>query len=197
MHKIEKLIVILLLPFLLLHILVRFMGMAKDLCKQDQSFNLEMRSNPFKNSILQFAYYIVFLPEYRSVFYYRTGWIGRIMKLYLHGQKCLYISTPKVGGGICVNHGHSTQINAKSIGENCIVFQNVTIGKNGKGPGPVIGNNCYFGTGCVVLGNIRIGNNVLVGANAIVVKDIPDNCTVVTKGTWIVKKDGEKVNIPL
>lgn len=48
-----------------------------------------------------------------------------------------------------------------------------------------------------MLGEIRIGNNVKVGANAIVVKDVPDNCTVVTKGTVIVKKDGEKVNIPL
>ena len=49
----------------------------------------------------------------------------------------------------------------------------------------------------MVLGDIHIGSNVKVGANAIVVKDVPDNCTVVTKGTVIIKKDGEKVNIPL
>lgn len=101
------------------------------------------------------------------------------------------------GGGICVNHGHSTEINANSIGQNCVIFQNVTIGTNGSNDGPVIGDNCYFGTGCVVLGNIHIGNNVKIGSNAIVVKDVPDNCTVVTKGTMIVKKAGEKVNIPL
>lgn len=119
------------------------------------------------------------------------------MNIYLPGQKLLYIRTLQLGGGVCINHGHSTEINAKSIGKNCHIFQNVTIGTNGSSIGPVIGDNCSFGAGCVVLGEIRIGNNVKVGANAIVVKDIPDNCTVVTRRTVIVKKDGEKVNIPL
>lgn len=100
-------------------------------------------------------------------------------------------------GGICVSHGHSTEINAKRIGRSCHFFQNVTIGTNGSATGPIIGDKCLFGAGCVVLGEIKIGNNVKVGANAIVVKDVPDNCTVVTKGTVIVMKDGEKVNISL
>lgn len=167
------------------------------MCEQDQTFTRPRRANPFENKLLQFAYYIVYLPEYRSVFYRRSKYLGRLINLYLPGQKCLYIGTKQIGGGICVNHGHSTEINAKSIGNNCHIFQNVTIGTNGSAIGPVIGDNCFFGAGCVVLGEIRIGNNVKVGANAIVVKDVPDNCTVVTKGTTIVKKDGEIVNIPL
>ena len=119
------------------------------------------------------------------------------MNLYLPGQKCLYIRTAQIGGGICVNHGHSTEINARSIGRNCHIFQNVTIGTNGNKIGPTIGDNCFFGTGCVVIGDITIGNNVKIGANAVVVKDVPDNCTVVCKGMTIVKKDGEKVEIQL
>lgn len=101
------------------------------------------------------------------------------------------------GGGICINHGHSTEVNAKSIGENCHIFQNVTIGTNGSAIGPVIGNNCFFGAGCVVIGEIHIGNNVRIGANAVVTKNVPDNCTVVCRGMTIVKKDGKKVEIPL
>lgn len=96
-----------------------------------------------------------------------------------------------------INHGHSTEINAQKIGNNCIFFQNVTIGTNGSPVGPTIGDNCFFGAGCVVVGEITIGNNVRVGANAIVTKDIPDNCTVVTRGTTIVKQNGLKVNIQL
>ena len=93
-----------------------------------------------------------------------------------------------------MNHGHSTELNARKIGRNCIFFQNVTIGTNGSNIGPSIGDNCFFGAGCVV-GNITIGNNVKVGANAIVTKSIPDNCTVITTGTTIVKQNGQKVNI--
>ena len=148
---------------------------------------------------MQFVWFCLTLPEYRSVFYRRVGLLGRIMSIYCWPQKCLYIRTlgSCIGGGLVINHGHSTEINAKKIGKNCRVFQNVTIGTNGSSIGPTIGDNCFFGTGCVVLGEISIGNNVKIGANAIVVKDIPDNCTVVTRGTYIVKKNNEKCLIEI
>jgi len=193
----KKLVVYLSLPFLWLHLLVRFYGKNRDLCEQDQAFTRPRRSTPFTNPVLQFAYYIVWLPEYRSVFYKRAGFWGKFMGIYLPRQKTLYIGSMPMGGGICINHGHSTEVNAKSIGCNCHIFQNVTIGTNGSAVGPTIGDNCFFGAGCVVIGDIRIGNNVKIGANAVVVKDVPDNCTVVCKGMTIVRKDGEKVNIPL
>ena len=193
----QKIIVFFSLPFLWLHLLVRFFGKNKILYNEDQIFTRKHRDNPFKNTILQFAYYIVWLPEYRSVFYRRAKLLGKVMNIYLPGQKCLYIRTLQIGGGICINHGHSTEVNAKIIGKNCHIFQNVTIGTNGSSKAPIIGDNCFFGAGCVVVGDIRVGNNVKIGANAVVVKDVPDNCTVVSKGTMIVKKDGERVNIPL
>ena len=112
----QKLIVYLSLPFLCLHLLVRFFGRKRNLFEQDQIFTRLHRRNPFENPLFQFAYFIVWLPEYRSSFYIRTGLVGRLMNLYLPGQKCLYIRTAQIGGGICVNHGHSTEINARSIG---------------------------------------------------------------------------------
>lgn len=95
----SKLITIILLPYIWLHLIIRFFGKSKNLCEQDQSFNLRHRGNPFSNKVMQFAYYLVWLPEYRSVFYRRAGVLGKVMNIYLPGQKCLYIRTSKMGGG--------------------------------------------------------------------------------------------------
>ena len=68
------------------------------------------------------------------------------------------------------------------IGVGCIIRQNVTIGGKNRGDGfkcHTIGDNCMIGAGAVILGGIKIGNNVQVGANSVVVKDVPDNVTVV------------------
>ena len=61
------------------------------------------------------------------------------------------------------------------IGSNLTISQNVTIGnKNGKSA--LIGDNCDIGVGAVILGEIKIGNNVIIGANSVVIKNIKDNC---------------------
>ena len=71
-------------------------------------------------------------------------------------------------------------INEKAeIGENCDIYQNVTIG-NRKGSGaPKIGKNVLIGAGAIIIGDIVIGDNAKIGAGAIVVKSIPENSTVV------------------
>lgn len=67
--------------------------------------------------------------------------------------------------------------NAK-IGKNCTIHQFVTIGGDGFGNAPQIGDNCFIGAGAVIVGNIKIGNNVTIGANAVIVNDVPDNATL-------------------
>lgn len=67
------------------------------------------------------------------------------------------------------------------IGKNCTMLPGVVFGNKTEEPddSPVIvGDNCYFGLGCKIFGSVRIGNNVTVGANAVVTKDIPDNAVV-------------------
>mgnify|MGYP001038451053 CR=1 FL=1 len=65
------------------------------------------------------------------------------------------------------------------LGENCKIYQHVTIGsRNGNGP-PILGNNVLVGSGASILGNITIGDNVNIGSNSIVLNDLPSNCTVV------------------
>lgn len=117
----------------------------------------------------------------------------------IFSQTTLYIKMlPKnAGGGMVINHGHSVEINASRIGKNFHCFQNVTIGTTNSPIGPTIGDNVFVGAGAVIMGNIKIGNNVKIGANAIVTQDLPDNCTVVTKGSCIVRLSGEKVRIDL
>ena len=81
------------------------------------------------------------------------------------------------------------------IGENCVIFQHVTIGSNtikgsNKCGSPIIGNNCYIGAGAKIIGKVTIGDNCRIGANSIVVKDVPDNCTCVLRGMEIIENKG-------
>lgn len=187
------------LPFLWLHLLIRFFGVKKKEYEMDHDNTLKHRFCPFSKKALSFAYLVIAYPEYRNLFYKRSSTLGRIMNFYLPGEKTFFIRTnpKKIGGGLLVKHGHSTELNADSIGQNCCIFQNVTIGSSKTPKGPTVGDNVLFGTGRIVIGDIHIGNNVKIGAGAIVTRDIPDNCTVVSKGTVIVKKDGVRVDIPL
>lgn len=84
--------------------------------------------------------------------------------------------------------------NEATIGKNAVIFQNVTIGSlrtiGSKHQGaPIIGDNCYIGTGAVLIGNIKIGNNVRIGANATVYTDVPDNSVVISGETKIIQKE--------
>lgn len=76
------------------------------------------------------------------------------------------------------------------IGKNCMIGQNVTIGgKSGWYEVPVIGDNVHISAGACVLGPIKIGNNVIIGANTVVVKDVPNNCIVAGIPAKIIKEN--------
>ena len=69
-----------------------------------------------------------------------------------------------------------------TVGNDCTIYHQVTLGGTGKDKykrHPDLGNNEMVGSGAKVLGPIKIGNNVKIGANSVVLKDIPDNVTVV------------------
>lgn len=81
------------------------------------------------------------------------------------------------------------------FGKNCTILHQVTFGGsvcNGQPVAPVVGDNCLFGAGAKILGGVNIGNNVKVGANAVVTKDMPDNVTCVGIPAKIIKRDYEK-----
>lgn len=104
-----------------------------------------------------------------------------------------------IGKGFFVDHGAGVVIGETAeIGDNCVLFHNVTLGGTGKHQGkrhPTLGSNVFVGTGATLLGPISIGDNTRVGANAFVVmRDCPPNCTVVGTPAKIIKKDGVHVD---
>ena len=119
----------------------------------------------------------VLFPEYRSLFYYRVGPASHLFSHIIKGECCLYFRSPKIGEGFLIQHGFATIIDAETIGRNCKVFQQVTIGYNGD-KRPSIGDNVMICAGAKVLGGITVGNHVVIGANAVVVHDVPDGTVV-------------------
>jgi serine O-acetyltransferase len=109
----------------------------------------------------------------------------------------LGISIPsytQIGSGFYIGHFGGIVINGKSIiGNNCNISQGVTLGEanRGKNKGwPKLGNNIYIGPGAKVVGAVTIGNNVAIGANCVVTKDIPDNSVVVGIPGRVISQEG-------
>lgn len=135
-------------------------------------------------------------PEYISVLYMRLGAISKILRYYKIGYPCFFPDSSKVGGGIYIDHPHGSHVNVCKCGDNLHIKHNVTLGNNHGGI-PTIGNNVSIGCGACVLGDVKIGDNVKIGANCVIVKSLPDNVTVIGNPAIIVKKDGSNVYIPL
>ncbi|PKK83797.1 MAG: serine O-acetyltransferase [candidate division Zixibacteria bacterium HGW-Zixibacteria-1] len=106
----------------------------------------------------------------------------------------------RIGKGFFIDHGAGIVIGETAeIGENCVIFHNVTLGGTGHHSGkrhPTIGNNVLIGTGAIILGPLTIGNNVRIGANTFLyMVDIPDNCTVVGTPGHITRMNDQAVSI--
>lgn len=103
----------------------------------------------------------------------------------------------KFGAGTFIQHGFSTIITAASIGENCWINKQVTIGfNNSKKYGfgqPTIGNNVRVSAGAKVVGNVTIGDNSTISVNAVVVKDVPENSTVIPSPMMLIRENNQRV----
>lgn len=105
-----------------------------------------------------------------------------------------------IGQGFFIDHGAGIVIGETAeIGDNCVMFHNVTLGGTGKHSGkrhPTIGNRVVIGTGAILLGPLTVGNNVNIGANTFLyMVDIPDNCTVVGTPGVITRLEGKSAHI--
>lgn len=86
---------------------------------------------------------------------------------------------PEIGGGLYIPHPVGTVIAAKRMGRNCSVIAAVTIGMRNTWEFPDIGDNVFIGAGARVLGGIKLGDGAVIGANAVVIHDVPAGATVV------------------
>ena len=106
-----------------------------------------------------------------------------------------------IGNSLFIDHGMGVVIGETAIiGDNVTLYQGVTLGGTGKEKGkrhPTVGNNVVIGAGAKILGNIKIGDNSYIGSNAVVIKDVPDNSTVVGIPGRITKQDGKKIDVSL
>ena len=103
-----------------------------------------------------------------------------------------------IGKRLVIDHGMGIVIGETAeIGDDCLFYHGVTLGGTGKDVGkrhPTIGNRVLIGTGAKVLGPITIGDGSRVAANAVVLKDIPENSTAVGSPARVVRVDGKRVN---
>lgn len=104
----------------------------------------------------------------------------------------------KIGKGLFIDHGSGVVIGETTIiGDNCTLYQGVTLGGTGKECGkrhPTLGNNVMVGAGAKLLGAFTVGDNSKIAAGAVVLGDVPENCTAVGIPAKVVVKEGVRVN---
>ena len=128
-----------------------------------------------------------------SNFFYKAGFdlIARIISQTIRFFTGIEIHPgAKIGKNLFIDHGMGVVIGETSeIGDNVTIYHNVTLG--GSSPSidserqrhekrhPTIGNDVVIGSGAQIIGPIKVGNNARIAANAVVVKDVPENATMV------------------
>lgn len=185
--KFARLYIVLLFPLLCLrflpHIFIFFVqnSKVKESIKVDVLNECHQYKISFKNFILNLLWALRFDSFFLTLFYYRIGPSkSSILRLTKRDTSSFMI----VGGltdNIKLYHPFGTIINARQIGNNLSIRNNITIGnKNDSNLNtPVIGNNVNIGANSVIIGAIKIGNNVTIGAGSVINKDVPDNAIVV------------------
>lgn len=126
------------------------------------------------------------MPEFRSVYLFRlrkgnqAGWLlGRSLACVYRPQSTLYILAKSAGPGLFIQHGFATIVIAESIGANCWINQQVTIGYRDRTRAPVIEDDVVVHAGAKIIGDITVGAGSTIGANAVVIADVPPGHTAV------------------
>ena len=103
----------------------------------------------------------------------------------------------KIGRRLVIDHGMGIVIGETAeVGDDCLIYQGVTLGGTGKDTGkrhPTIGNNVLIGSGAKVLGPFRVGDNARIASGAVVLREVPPNCTAVGVPAHIARQGGKPV----
>lgn len=153
-----------------------------------------------KADLKTFLFAILFNPGFKYTFWLRLCKKHKVFKPFLlyYGHKYLIEISPymDIGKGLYLGHAMGIVVSPQSqLGDNCNISQFVTIGRKNRGRfkgSPVIGNSVYIGPGAKIIGSVHIGNDVAIGANCVVVKDVPDHAVVVGVPARIISYEGSK-----
>jgi len=158
-----------------------------------------IKNDPAARSVFEV---LVLYPSIHVIIAYRIAHILYMKKFYFLARSISQISRfftgieihpgAKIGKGLFIDHGMGVVIGETAeIGDNVTIYHGVTLGGTGKDKGkrhPTIGNNVIIGSGAKVLGAVLIGNGVKIGANAVVVEDVPSYSTAVGIPAKIINK---------
>lgn len=128
-----------------------------------------------KSNWLALAHLLNNKIEFRNLFIYRHRYkrLYRMwVKIWYKPMNTLFLEAKEIGGGLFIQHGFSTMITAESIGENCWINQQVTLGYKHYGRPPIIEDNVTITCGAKVLGPVTVGRGAIIGANAVVIRDV-------------------------
>jgi serine O-acetyltransferase len=146
-------------------------------------YNFWMRTCRYtrENAVLKFSFHL----------------IGRLMlRRYTYKLGISIPSTIEIGSGFYIGHFGCIFVNDDSrIGKNCNISQGVTLGQANRGRNkgsPTIGDNVYIGPGAKIVGAVKVGNNVAIGANCVVTKDVPDHAVVVGVPGKVISYEGSE-----
>lgn len=102
-----------------------------------------------------------------------------------------------IGRGLFIDHGAGVVIGETTvIGDNCTLYQGVTLGGTGKHKGkrhPTLGDNVMVGSGAKILGPFKVGDNAKIAANAVVLEEVPADATAVGVPARVVRLNGRRV----
>lgn len=171
----------------------------------NETLTAYQRNDPAARSKLEI--FLLYNGLHAQIYYRVAHW--------LYGHKCLFLArwvsqrakrrtgveihpAAKIGRRLVIDHGTGIVIGATAeIGDDCLLYQGVTLGGTGAAREkrhPTLGNNVMVGCGAKVLGPFKVGDNVKIAANSVVLREVPDNCTVVGIPGHIVRVGGEKLD---
>ena len=172
------------------HLLLYFLSSNKKLIESDVSI-LKKKLSIELNTFFSILFFLHNNPYFRVIFYHRIGVIGSLLiEWYRPGFNSFIISKSTViEAGFNLVHPYSTIINAEHIGKNFNFRHCTTLGnKLNDKRRPFIGDNVTLGASVTIIGDIKIGNNVIIGAGSVVTKNIQENSIAVGNPAKVIKK---------
>ena len=163
------------------------------------------RKDPAARSVLEV---ILLYPGFHILVYHRIAhWLYKRKRFFLarwvsqsgrHHTGIEIHPGAQIGRRLVIDHGTGIVIGETAvIGDDCLLYQGVTLGGTGKDIGkrhPTLGNNVMVGCGAKLLGPFTVGDNARIAANSVVLRDVPQDATVVGVPGRVVRLRGEKLD---